>query len=70
MSVVISTAPSTSAPSRKPMPLSFSSRRRAQIAVTSPIGALTKKIQCQLISWVITPPIRRPTAPPAEATNA
>jgi hypothetical protein len=31
---------------------------------------LTKKIQCQLIDWVRTPPTRRPIAPPAEATNA
>ena len=31
---------------------------------------LTKKIQCQLIDWVRTPPTSRPTDPPAEATKA
>ena len=35
-----------------------------------PIGTFTKKIQCQLTSSVMTPPSSRPTAPPAEATNA
>ena len=30
----------------------------------------TKKIQCQSIDCVITPPASRPTEPPAEATNA
>ena len=35
-----------------------------------PIGRLTKKIQCQLIDWVSTPPASRPTEPPAEATKA
>ena len=29
-----------------------------------------KKIQCQLIDWVSTPPASSPTAPPAEATKA
>ena len=29
-----------------------------------------KKIQCQVIAWVSTPPASRPTDPPAEATNA
>jgi hypothetical protein len=35
-----------------------------------PIGTLTKKIQCQLIDWVMTPPASSPIDPPAEATNA
>ena len=35
-----------------------------------PIGRLTKKIQCQLIAWVRTPPTSSPIEPPAEATNA
>ena len=35
-----------------------------------PIGRFTKKIQCQLIDCVSTPPATRPTEPPAEATNA
>ena len=35
----------------------------------SPIGTLTKKIQCQLIDCVSTPPASSPTEPPAEATK-
>ena len=35
-----------------------------------PIGTLTKKIQCQLIAWVSTPPASSPIAPPADATKA
>ena len=38
-------------------------------AVTTPIGRLTKKIQCQLTAWVMSPPASRPTAAPAEATK-
>ena len=38
-------------------------------AVATPIGRLTKKIQCQLIAWVRTPPASRPIEPPAEATK-
>ena len=38
--------------------------------MTMPIGTFTKKIQCQSIACVITPPASRPTEPPAEATNA
>ena len=34
-----------------------------------PIGTLMKKIQCQLMDWVSTPPTSRPTEPPAEATK-
>ena len=68
--VVIRNAPSRSAPWPKPRPSSSSSRRIVATAVTTPIGALMKKIQCQLMICVITPPSSRPTAPPAEATNA
>src|SRR3954454_20561720 len=39
-------------------------------AVAAPIGTLMKKIQCQLIVSVRTPPASRPIEPPAEATNA
>jgi hypothetical protein len=35
-----------------------------------PMGMFTKKIQCQSIDCVITPPASSPTEPPAEATNA
>ena len=38
--------------------------------MSRPTGTLTKKIQCQLIDSVSTPPASRPTEPPAEATNA
>ena len=34
------------------------------------IGMLMKKIQCQLIDWVSTPPANSPIEPPAEATKA
>ena len=67
---MIRTAPGMSAPSPKPMPLSLSSSRCASTAVAMPIGMFTKKIQCQLIDWVSTPPASSPTEPPAEATKA
>ena len=38
-------------------------------AVAIPIGTLMRKIQCQLISSVSTPPPRRPIDAPAEATK-
>jgi hypothetical protein len=66
---VMSAAPGMSAPEPKPMPLSFGSRRSANTAVAMPIGMLMKKIQCQLIDWVSTPPARRPTEPPDDATK-
>jgi hypothetical protein len=66
---VTSTAPSTSAPPPNPMPSSFSIRRVASTAVTIAIGMFTKKIQCQLIDCVRTPPTSRPTDPPPEATK-
>ena len=66
---MISTAPGMSAPSPKPMPSSFSISRIARIPVAIAIGTLTKKIQCQLIDWVSTPPISSPMVPPAEATK-
>ena len=34
-----------------------------------PIGTLTRKIQCQLIASVSTPPRITPTLPPPAATN-
>ena len=39
------------------------------MAVMTPIGRLTKKIQCQEIASVRTPPARRPIEAPAEATK-
>jgi hypothetical protein len=41
----------------------------AAIPVTMPIGTLTKKIQCQLIASVSTPPASRPIDAPADATK-
>ncbi len=66
---MISTAPGMSAPSLMPMPSRPSTSRVARKAVATPIGTLMKKIQCQLIAWVITPPAIRPIEPPAEATK-
>ena len=51
------------------MPSSSSSSRCAATAVAMAIGMFTKKIQCQLIDWVSTPPSSRPIEPPAEATK-
>jgi hypothetical protein len=66
---VISTAPGRSAPWRRPMPVSRPMSRTARTAATTPIGTLMKKIQCQLIPCVSTPPASSPTEPPAEATK-
>ena len=51
------------------MPRSRFSTRIAKMPVTSAIGRLTMKIQCQLMTWVIAPPASSPIEPPAEATN-
>ena len=66
----MSRAPGTSAPCPRPRPLSRAIRRIAAAPVAMPIGMLMKKIQCQLIDSVSTPPASRPTEPPADATNA
>ena len=66
---VINTAPAKSAPSPKPIPRSRSIRRTANAAVAIPIGRLTKKIQCQLIASVSTPPRIRPIEAPPAATK-
>ena len=50
---VISTAPRTSAPRAQADARLRSSSRSGEAAVATPIGRLTKKIQCQLIAWVI-----------------
>ncbi len=64
---VTSTAPTTSTPFSIPIPRSDASRRNESAAVTTPIGTLTKKIQCQLTAWVMSPPARSPIAAPADA---
>jgi len=42
------------------------------VAVTIEIGRFTKKIQCQLMAWVSTPPASSPieAPPPHEAVDA
>ena len=63
--------PGTSAPLREARcPRSrLEQPQRQHARSTMPIGRLTKKIQCQLIAWVSTPPASRPIEPPAEATK-
>ncbi len=39
------------------------------MTVTTPMGTLMKKIQCQLMVWVKTPPKRSPIEPPPTATK-
>src|SRR5262249_16525232 len=66
---VISAAPAMSMPCRSPRP-SFSRMSHAPSAmVTSPIGTLMKKIQCQLAHWIRNPPARRPSEPPPAITS-
>ena len=62
-------APGTSAPLARPMPGLSSISLTVKTAVAIPIGTLMKKIQCQLIASVRTPPASRPIEPPAEATK-
>ena len=50
-------------------PLVALDQPHGQDAVTIPMGTLMKKIQCQLIDCVRTPPASRPTEPPADATK-
>ena len=52
---------------RGPPPARSSARPSSHAA--TPIGTLTKKIQCQSSAWVSTPPASRPIDAPAEATN-
>ena len=66
---VSSAAPGRSAPAARPIPARSGTSLIANSAVASPIGRLTKKIQCQLIASVSTPPTSSPIEPPATATN-
>jgi hypothetical protein len=66
---VTSPAPNTSAPRRTPTPTSLPTSLIASNAVATPIGRFTKKIQCQLIACVMTPPASSPIEAPAEATK-
>jgi hypothetical protein len=51
------------------MPLRSGTSLIAASAAATPIGMLTKKIQCQLIVSVSTPPSSSPIEPPATATK-
>jgi hypothetical protein len=42
---------------------------RPAMPTARPIGMFTKKIQCQLSSWVSAPPSSRPSEPPATEAN-
>jgi hypothetical protein len=58
-----------SAPAASPIPSRSGTSLIANSPVAMPIGMLTKKIQCQLIVSVRTPPTRSPIEPPATATK-
>jgi hypothetical protein len=66
---VSSAAPGRSAPAVSPIPSRSGTSLIANNAVASPIGRFTKKIQCQLIVSVSTPPASSPIEPPATATK-
>ena len=63
------TEPTTSMPLSSPRPSLSSSSARPSRIVIAPMGMLMKKIQCQLIDCVISPPIRSPIEPPPTATK-
>ena len=52
------------------MPARSSTSLIAASPTAIPTGRLMTKIQCQLITWVITPPAISPIEAPAEATKA
>ena len=54
----------TSTPGRRPMPSFSSISARPSTNATTPIGTLTKKIQCQSSDCVSAPPASRPIEPP------
>ena len=58
---------STSRP--MPRPLFSTIQVRPISTVNTPIGTLMKKIQCQLIDWVMRPPRSSPSEAPPETTN-
>ncbi len=66
---VTSSEPSQSTPCLMPSPLSAGISARPASTAMMPIGRLTKKIQCQLSSWVSTPPASSPSEPPATAVK-
>ena len=66
---VISTEPSTSTSRPMPRPSFSTIHRRPRSTVAMPTGTLMKKIQCQLSTWVITPPAISPSEAPPEITS-
>ena len=66
---VISTEPSQSIRPRSAIPSFSAISLRPRSTVTMPIGTLMKKIQCQLIASVRTPPRSRPIEAPPAITN-
>ena len=67
--VVTVTAPATSSCMSLAGPRSAGSSRRVATTTATPIGRLTRKIQCQSSTSVRTPPSTTPTLPPPEATK-
>ena len=67
--VTSSAAPATSAPSRRPGPVSRASTRRPASTVATPNGTLMKKTQRQPAASVIRPPRKRPIEAPEAPTN-
>ena len=63
------TAPPTSSRPPAAEPPVVGSSRSASTTTRTPIGKLTRKIQCQLIRSVRTPPSRTPRLPPPAATK-
>ena len=66
---VIVTAPATSSLALDAVPLSLSSSERVSAMTATPIGRLTRKIQCQLKPPVSSPPSSTPMLPPPAQTK-
>jgi hypothetical protein len=66
---VMSAEPSTSMSRPIPRPVFSVIHLRPSRTVTTPMGTLTKKIQCQLSVSVITPPAISPSDAPPETTS-
>ena len=66
---VIVIAPAKSTRPVAPGPFPVGSRRSERMYTATPIGMLTRKIQCQLSASVSTPPASTPITPPAESTK-
>ena len=58
-----------STPRLRPMPSFSSISHQPSRKVPRPMGRLMKKTQCQLISWVSTPPASKPREPPPAAVK-